>query len=285
MKKILVTGATGFIGNCVVSDLVQHGFDVVATSRNIVKAGNATWFGSVNYIPLDLEKFDDSVNYFEYFSRPDLIIHLAWEGLPNYRSSFHVEVNLPRHYSFLKNIILNGCKDVTVTGTCFEYGMQSGKLSENLKAQPDNPYAVAKNTLNNSLEKFRKTEPFELKWVRLFYMYGKGQNPAALFSQLDKAIKNGDKEFNMSGGEQIRDFLPVEVVAAYIIKIALQHKISGIINCCSGTPVKVKDLVQDYLRIQKKDIRLNLGYYEYPDYEPMEFWGDNQKLQKIINGE
>jgi dTDP-6-deoxy-L-talose 4-dehydrogenase (NAD+) len=236
-------------------------------------------------VAFDLVKYDDSINYFEYFFRPDLIIHLAWEGLPNYRSSFHMEENLPRHYAFLKNIITNGCKDVTVTGTCFEYGMRLGKLSEDLIAHPDNPYAIAKNTLNKYLEDLRKADPFEYKWIRLFYMYGKGQHPAALFSQLDKAISDGDSEFNMSGGEQVRDFLPVESVASYIVRIATQQKVSGIINCCSGIPVKVKDLVLDYLKIKKKDIRLNLGYYKYPDYEAMEFWGDNNKLQKIINGE
>ena len=87
----------------------------------------------------------------------------------------------------------------------------------------------------------RQEYPFSFKWVRLFYMYGKGQNPNSLLSQLDKAIANGDKAFNMSGGEQVRDYLPVEKVAEYIVKVALQDKINGVINCCSGEPVSVKE--------------------------------------------
>jgi dTDP-6-deoxy-L-talose 4-dehydrogenase (NAD+) len=87
----------------------------------------------------------------------------------------------------------------------------------------------------------------------------------------------------MSGGEQLRDYLPVEKAAAYIAQIALQNEVTGAINCCSGNPISVKQLVKDYLENSGKMIELNLGYYPYPDYEPMAFWGDTNKLQQIIN--
>jgi len=88
--------------------------------------------------------------------------------------------------------------------------------------------------------------------------------------------------FNMSGGEQVRDYLPVEKVAEYIVSIALQKQVTGVINCCSGEPVTIKDLVNDYLALKKQHITLNLGYYPYPDYEPMRFWGDNTKLLAVL---
>ena len=116
-------------------------------------------------------------------------------------------------------------------------------------------------------------------------MYGQGQNPNSLFSQLDKALTNGDAVFNMSGGEQVRDYLPVEKMATYIVDIALQNKITGIINCCSGVPVTVKELVETYLKERNKNISLNLGYYPYSDYEPMRFWGDNSKLKSIASND
>ena len=112
-------------------------------------------------------------------------------------------------------------------------------------------------------------------------MYGKGQNPNSLLSQLDKALEEGKETFNMSGGEQVRDFLPVEKVARHIVNIALQKEVSGVINCCSGIPVTVKKLVEDYIHKKNKTITLNLGYYPYPDYEPMAFWGDTGKLKKV----
>ncbi len=87
----------------------------------------------------------------------------------------------------------------------------------------------------------------------------------------------------MSGGAQERDYLPIEKVAEYIVKIALQNSITGIINCSSGEPITVKKLVLNYLKQKQQSIQLNLGHYPYTDYEPMRFWGDNKKLKSIIN--
>ena len=282
MKKVLVTGATGFIGEHVVEALLEKGFDVIATSKNEDKARLRPWFNSVKYISFDLQQFDATNNYYEYFGSPDLMLHLAWEGLPNYKNEFHINENLPRHFAFLKNMIQHGLKDLTVSGTCFEYGMQEGCLTETMECFPDNPYAIAKNKLRLALEALSKENNFNFKWARFFYMYGPGQNPKSLIAQLDKALENNDTSFNMSGGAQIRDFLPVNLIANYFIQIATQYEIQGIINCCSGVPISVKEFVVNYLRLKNKKIELNLGYYPYADYEPMEFWGDDKKLKSII---
>ncbi len=281
MKKVLVTGATGFIGNYVVEDLLQKGFKVIATSSNIKKATRCNWFSSVAYIPLDIKSFSAGTDYFSFFNKPDLVIHLAWEGLPNYKNEFHLTENLPRHFQLIKNLISNGLTDLTVTGTCFEYGMQEGELTEETPAMPGNPYAKAKDELRKKIEALQHQHPFSFKWLRLFYMWGEGQNPKSLTSQLEAALRNGDAVFNMSGGEQVRDFLPVETVAEYIVKAATQKKTDGIINICSGRPVTVKDFVTGYLRQRDKQIELNLGFYPYPDFEPMRFWGSNKKLNSI----
>ena len=113
-------------------------------------------------------------------------------------------------------------------------------------------------------------------------MYGKGQNPKSIIPQLELALENNDETFNISGGEQLRDYLPVKKVAEYIVKISLQNKINGIINCCSGEPISIRKLVENYLKLRNKKIKLNLGYYPYPDYVPMAFWGDNTKLKSIL---
>lgn len=292
MERILVTGATGFIGGYVVRRLLDEGCRVIATSANPRHAAAQPWFGEVEYIPLDLSKLDTGTDYFQRLGRPDRMIHLAWEGLPNYRSAFHLEQNLPRHEALLANVLANGLRDLTVTGTCLEYGMQEGCLSEHLPTRPGNPYAQAKDRLRQFLEGRQAASPqahggesFGLKWIRLFYMYGKGQNPNSLFSQLDEALRNGDKVFNMSKGEQERDYLPVEKVAEIIVRIARQQATTGIINCCSGKPVTVRSMVEDYLRQKGKTMELNLGFYPYPDYEPFRFWGDPAKLKTILEHE
>ncbi len=278
--KVLVTGATGFIGNYVVKELLKYEHKIIATSIEHKNQLQFSWIEKVDYIQADLN--EDKKDWFAFFNEPDQIIHLAWEGLPNYNELFHIERNLPRNCCFVKNIIENGLKKVVVIGTCFEYGMQSGALNETMATMPDNPYAIAKDTLRKFLEQLQKKINFELKWVRLFYMYGKGQSPNAILSQLDRTLQNGETSFNMSGGEQLRDYLPVEKVAEYIVKIAMQNKVYGIINCCSGTPVSIRKLLENHLERKKRSIHLNLGYYPYPDYEPMAFWGDSSKLNGII---
>jgi nucleoside-diphosphate-sugar epimerase len=285
MKKILVTGATGFIGNYLVPQLLELGHTVIATSASQEKAAGRTWFPNVEYIPFRLEDFSPGINYFDFFKQPDIIIHLAWEGLPNYKSLFHFETNLPRHYAFLKNLVVNGASDITITGTCFEYGMKEGCLREDMVTDPANAYALAKDCLRKFLQQFQSVHPFALKWVRLFYMYGAGQNPKSIFSQLETAIRKGEKTFNMSGGDQVRDFLHVQEAASNIRSISTQKNLNGIINCCSGNPVKLADLVRNYLNKVNSNISLNLGFYPYNDYEPMEFWGDNSKLQTILKNE
>jgi nucleoside-diphosphate-sugar epimerase len=277
--KILVTGATGFVGKHVINELLKYDHQIIGTTRNKDSHISSS---NLNYSFLDIDNLSPGANYFSKFNSPDLLIHLAWQGLPNYKSLFHCEHNLFTHYSFLKNTVVNGLKNLVVIGTCFEYGMKEGALSEDMITDPQNPYALAKDTLRKFLFELKKKNEFDCKWIRLFYMYGEGQNPNSLLSQLQAALKNGEKEFNMSGGEQERDYLPVEKVAEYIVAIALQSKISGIINCCSGEPVKVKQLVTNYLNDNNRKIKLNLGYYPYTDYEPMSFWGDDTKLKSIL---
>jgi len=278
--KVLVTGATGFIGNYVVKELLKRPCQIIASSRNPDKASLCKWFSRVQYIPCNLN--DTKENLFDFFQRPDLLIHLAWEGLPNYKDLFHMEKNLLLNYQFVKRMIEYGLKSLVVTGTCFEYGTQDGALSETMTTVPDNPYGLAKDTLRKFLEQLQKKIDFEFKWIRLFYMYGKGQDPSSILSQLDKALENGETSFNMSGGEQLRDYLPVERVAEYIVKIATQNKVRGIINCCSGIPISIRKLVESFLEKRQKNIHLNLGYYPYPDYEPMAFWGDASKLKMAL---
>jgi len=278
--KILVTGASGFIGQHVVRKLVSLGHEVIATGRDREKIRAFEWADMIRFIQADLNEANR--NYFDFFGKPDICIHLAWEGLPDYKGLFHIEKNLPANYAFIKNMFENGLEDITITGTCFEYGMQNGELSEDMPTMPNTPYSLAKDTLRRFIQELRNRNDFSFKWVRIFYLYGLGQNPRSLFAQLDTALERGDKVFNMSGGEQLRDYLPIEKAADSIAKIATQKKVEGIINCCSGQPASIRKLVEDHIVASGKKIALNLGYYPYVDYEPMAFWGNSEKLLHIL---
>jgi dTDP-6-deoxy-L-talose 4-dehydrogenase (NAD+) len=226
---------------------------------------------------------DPPENAFDMMGRPDVLIHLAWGGLPNFQSLHHFEEESPFHYRFLRGLVASGLKNLVVTGTCHEYGMQSGPLSESIEAQPTNPYGFAKDMLRRQLGYLRASWPFALTWARLFYLYGEGQPEDSLLPQLRRAVARGDNVFNMSGGEQLRDYLSVGEVALNIVSLALQGSDHGIVNVCSGRPVSVRRLVERWIEENSWPIKLNLGHHPYPDYEPLAFWGDRDKLDRCLD--
>lgn len=280
--KVLVTGATGFIGRHVIPLLLEQGYKVTAVARDEMRARGFAWFNRVRFIACDVHQLPGDL--LKLFRKQDAVVHLAWPGLPNYKEQFHFEETLPAEYDFLKSLVEGGMRHLLVTGTCFEYGLLSGCLSEDLPTQPANPYALAKDTLRKYMEALQQEHPFTFQWARLFYMYGEGQNPDSLLAQLDCAIDNGEPAFNMSGGEQLRDYLSVEEVARRLILLLMYPKCDGVINVCSGKPMSVRCLVDQHLVKRAAEIRLNIGHYSYPDYEPMEFWGDPTKFNRMTTG-
>ena len=267
-KDVIITGATGFIGQHLVPTLLKYGYRVLAIARDEKKAATFEWFNNVEFMPLDINKgapnleIDPSIK----------VIHLAWQGLPNYKSEFHFEHNLPSNYRFLKSLVEKGARHIFVTGTCFEYGNQNGPIKSSAVCLPNTPYGYAKDALHKQLRFLQSDQSFTLQWGRLFYMFGRGQGEASILSQLDQAIDNGKSFFNMSGGEQLRDYLSVEAVVEQIFDI-FEKGVDGIYNICSGKPIAIRNLVEAHIMRRNSNIKLNLGYYPYQDYEPMAFWG------------
>ena len=277
--NLLVTGATGFVGRHLVERLLAAGHSVSVVTRHPEQAARITWSSRVSFITCDLEQ-----DYSACFQGrpPDALIHLAWQGLPDYKGFFHLSESLPTHVAFLQDALSVGVKHLAVAGTCLEYGLQCGALSEDAPTFPVTPYGLAKDTLRKSLELLKASAPFRLQWIRLFYMYGSGQNPKSVLAQLDLAIDRGDEAFDMSAGDQLRDYLPVESVAENIaLAITYSDHCQGVVNCCSGKPISILDLVLQHRAARGSKIRLNRGHFPYPDYEPMAFWGIPAKLDYV----
>jgi nucleoside-diphosphate-sugar epimerase len=267
-RQVIVSGATGFIGQHLVPLLLDQNYEVIAIARDEGRAEDFEWYPQVRFVATDIYKNTTAIEFKEGAS----LIHLAWQGLPNYKSLFHFEENLPKSYQFINSLVRRGVNEVLVTGTCFEYGMQNGPLDRDTRAKPSNPYALAKDTLRQCLNYLKQEEPFKLKWARLFYMYGKGQNSKSIIAQLDSAIDAGEKIFHMSGGEQLRDYLSIQSAAGKLMAI-FENDSEGIFNVCSGKPISIRRLVEERIKERGSSIKINLGYYPYPDYEPMAFWG------------
>ena len=253
--KIAITGASGFVGRHVLHAVAQRkDVEVVAVSRQAPGA----WLPSgMRHVALDLAAPPPDV--FAALGQPDVLIHLAWSGLPNYQSRHHYETHLAEQYRFLQQLAAAGLPSLLCAGTCFEYGMRSGEL-----------------------EVLAADLGFQLSWARLFYMYGEGQAPGSLYSQFMAAGASGAAEFPMSGGEQLRDFLHVTDVAQRLVGLACDTPGAGIVNVCSGRPTSVRALVESWLEIHRWPMKLVLGHYPYPAYEPMAFWGSSAKLNRLL---
>ena len=243
--RLLVSGATGFVGRYLVPILLEREHQVTVLSRDEAKAKGFDWYPRVLFVPHDI--LDTTVSIPPSIGEQDAIVHLAWSGLPNYNALYHFERNLPANYHFLKSVVAAGIEQVLVTGTCLEYGMQSGCLSANSSTRPVTPYAIAKDTLRKFLEAMQKEIPFTLQWARIFYLYGKGKNPNSLLAQLDRAINEGESTFNMSGGEQLRDYLPVSEAALQLARLVERPDLSGPVNICSGTAISVRRLIEEHI--------------------------------------
>lgn len=277
--KIAVTGASGFIGRHLLDALREGPDSIIALTRSPQTLDMAA--KNIEARRLNLENLPENLN--EVLDSPDILIHLAWGGLPHYQSLHHFEIELPKHYLFLKKAIESGVKNLLVVGTCFEYGIQHGAVSETIATHPKTPYGFAKDSLHRQLTYLKQQIPFNLTWARLFYMYGKRQSSHSIYGQLLQAVENGQPLFNMSGGEQLGDYLPVEEVAKTIVSLAKLQKDIGAVNVCSGTPISLRRLVESWIATNQWKIQLNLGHFPYREYESMAFWGSRHYLDSLIH--
>ncbi len=279
--KIAITGSTGFIGRHVIKymkdEYREH--DLIAVGRNGIKLKN---FGC-KYVEYDINS--QQVDCFKLLGSPDILIHLAWDRLDDYNNLSHIEEILPNHIKFIKHMVNGGLKSITAVGTCYEYGNIEGSLSENMPTNPTTPYSIAKDTLRRFIQALSEQYDFTYHWGRIFFVYGNGQQERTLYGQLEKAIESDLKSFNMSGGEQIRDYMHVTELSKYISKLSLVENNNGIVNICSGKPISVRKLVEDWLKNKKKKIHLNLGHYPYSKHEPFAFWGSNKRIKETINSQ
>ena len=275
--KILVTGSSGFIGQYVLQELSRMNVNIIAIHKS--KSRTLRFFKNVKYFLKDINDIDE--RFYKEIGSPEMLIHLAWGNLPNYDSEHHTNIELPIQMVFFKKIVSFGIKNILISGTCFEYGNSKGCLNEQQNLNPLNNYARAKVELLNYLIKLKKDNNFKFTWARLFYMYGNGQNPASLWPQLKKAVEEKKLSFSISG-EQLRDYLHVKEVAKIIVKLILKNSEIGVINVCSGKPLKIKDLVETWIADNNWDIKITSGYQPSGKFKPLDFWGNNTKLNSFL---
>jgi len=281
--KVAVTGAGGFLGRHVVAELERRGCPITLLQRRPPEAAARRAPGP-DHRHVRFDHLEDPAGLLERAGHPDVLLHLSWGGLPNYGSPHHLEQELPAHRRLLSTMVREGLPHAVVAGTCFEYGLRSGALAETAPCTPVTVYGQAKDALRRSLEQLQAERPFELTWARLFYLWGEWQAPNSLWPSLQRAATKGEPRFPMSGGEQLRDYLPAATAASHLVDLALAGRGHGVVNVCDGKPTQVRALVEGWIREQGWTIEPDLGRYPYPEHEPMAFWGDATKLRECLPG-
>ena len=264
--------------------LLANGHEVAAVTRSREKLEQFDWSHAVEVLVGDVHNLDSRI--LDALTRADVMAHLAWEGLDDYFSSSHLDKTLVGEIGLFRKLLgARGIRRILVTGTCLEYGLQSGCLSEDLPTVPSTPYGAAKDSLRKYLLFTAPQNGCAVQWTRLFYSFGSGQSPSSLLSRLDRAISNGQTTFEMTKGEQLRDYLPVELLAQYVVRILERPQRTGVVNICSGKPISVRRLAEKHVAKMESSIHLEFGRVPYPAHEPMAFWGDARRLEQWCGDE
>ena len=278
--RIAVTGAGGMLARYVIPGLLDANNEVIS----VVRPRGNPFDLAVDVQVVEHDIVDGGSSLLSKIGELDALLHLAWGGLDDFQSLLHIDVELPVHYKFVREIVQGGVNKIFIAGTCLEYGAKSGGLHELMDVHPDSPYGYAKNSLRRQLEFLKEEVPFDLGWFRLFYLYGDDKKSTGIYSQFKKAVERGECIFNMSMGEQLRDYLHVEDAARYIVELILAADDVGLVNISSGNPASVRRLVEGWIEESGANISLNLGFYPYPEYEPLAFWGESNKRESILEG-
>ena len=274
-----VTGFTGFIGKKVINHILEF------TDYSIILLGREMDEKYISNQRVMFEKFDLMDNDFEPKSYPDVLIHLAWIGIPNYSSNIH-DRQVVAHLKFLKKYFLGKTKRIIVSGTCFEYGEIQGEILEENILHPNNVYASSKVKLYNLICSDSAIDLKKLTWLRLFYIYGEGQHSNSLWTSLVEADKNGIKNFIIENPSLELDFLRVEKVAKILLSL-VEHKgpLSGAMNVGSGATRSIQHIAQEI--IFENDLQIVLSTRTVPlngTSNIKSMWANIEKLERCLNG-
>lgn len=272
--KILVTGANGYLGQGIVKHFLDNGHTVVATDRKTDLIDNRAC-----KIECDLFEIEDPYNYFK---KPDVLLHLAWrDGFIHY-SDAHIS-DLPLHFQFIKKISESEVQLIVGMGSMHEIGFFEGSIKEDTPCNPITPYGISKNALRMLTEMLCKQKGKRFMWLRGYYIVGNSQYGSSIFSKITAAEGEGKEWFPFTMGQNQFDFINYDDFCDQVAHAVTQDKVSGIINICSGKPEKLADRVERFIRENGYKIRLQYGAFPDRSYDSKAVWGDGRKIESIMN--
>jgi len=236
--KVLVVGASGFIGLPLVTKLSASGHEVMAISRRCTS--NSLETNTTCWVHSDLSLSDTYKKEVKDF-RPNVVIYLSWQDLPDF--SFDKSLlNLNQSLEFLNFILeLGSCNKIVVSGSCLEYDITKGECKENNIGKPKDNFTWAKHSLFSWLEIMCKKKNVQLAWLRIFYVYGPRQRIDSLIPSILEHLQKGELP-DLRTPNNANDFIYIDdVVDAFIKAITKEYK-SGIFNIGSSKSTSVLEI-------------------------------------------
>ncbi len=204
--RVLVTGATGFIGHHVVRSLSDAGHHILGTSRSPMRTSGLAGFDLCAYrmgepLPGKVTEW-----------MPEAVIHLAWEGIPDF-SRQRCMRNVDDQTEFLQSALeLSSVRRIVAAGSCNEYGAALGRSSGSVEVTPDRDFGRAKTSIHRMLRTGCAEALVGLTWFRLFYVYGPGQRLESLVPSVLHQLASGDTPV-VEQPDATKDFVYVSDVA------------------------------------------------------------------------
>lgn len=252
-EYLFLTGATGFIGKNFLKKAEKKGFKIFALSRKRKINSNKR----VAWIKGELDS-----NLDKYLKQSHTLIHLAATGVNKKKISLKeaFEINVKKPHKLLLNCLKNGCNKWLIVGSASEYGKSAEKeieLKTTTKALPESNYEKSKNKFSKIALKLSKKKKIKCRLMRIFNVYGEGENKKKLLSSLNYALKN-KIPFTVNSSEQKKDFIEVDQVTNILIDaINFKKKLKKfpqIWHVASGKSMTVKEFVLSKVGKNKKKI-------------------------------
>lgn len=238
--RIFVTGGTGFIGKYVVAELQKQGHKLLVLSRkNAIEV--FPFKRNLAFLRGGLSSPGGWRRKLAAF-RPQAAIHMAWEGIPDYEIENSVG-NLLQGLHLFRMLGEVGCRKVIATGSCWEYGRDSGKMKEDMDPRPMNAFSAAKTALQWLGRETAKEYGMEFVWARIFYVYGPEQRLSSLIPHLIEEKRRGAPPAlkNPDGGN---DFVYVGDVARGLRLLVEKKTPHAVYNIGSGRLTGVREVAR-----------------------------------------
>jgi len=284
-ESVLVVGGTGFIGAHLVKKCLND--TPFVTCLNLEGAGSSRLLlPDVEYIQADVsnKKQLESVLYGRSFK---YVINLSgYIDHTNYFSGGRKTIE--SHFAGLLNLIdcldKDALKGFVQIGSSDEYGNLPSPIGETVREMPISPYSLAKVAATQFIQMLSRTEGFPGVVLRLFLVYGPGQDSNRFLPQIIKGCLN-DESFKTSEGKQLRDFCYIDDIVDAIMKAAILPEARGqVINVASGTPISIRNTIEKVIDLIGNG-KPCFGGHPYRVGESMQLYADISLARQLLGWE